>query len=204
MGAALVVALPAALVIGGLRQAQQVKPSTSPLERSLPFLQSELTPILAYVEIKERQDLLGRTYGRTIVPPMLLKLVPRGLLPTKPINSGAYYMSKVRPAEFVAGYALPPTLFGDAYLNFGLVGPVGACLLLGFVAARLDRAYKYGRLSCVPGFLLASVNVYGLLRNALSESLSAIILIGVAYLLICRVLSIPRSGRLVAPSLVHT
>ncbi len=147
--------------------------------------------------------MLGRTHGETILPPLLLKLVPRGLLPTKPINSGAYYMSKVRPAEFAAGYALPPTLFGDAYLNFGMVGAVVACLLLGFIAARLDRAYKYGRLSCVPGFLLASVSVYGLLRNALSESLSAFILIGFAYLVSCRLLGIPRPDRAVAPTPVR-
>ena len=69
--------------------------------------------------------------------PFLLKVVPRSWYPSKPLNSGAYYMSTVRPAEWAAGYALPPTFFGDAYLSFGTRGAIVACLLLGMLATHL-------------------------------------------------------------------
>jgi hypothetical protein len=103
----------------------------------VPLLTSEISPIQAYSEIKANRARLKRQHGRTIVLPIVFKVIPRGLFPNKPINTGAYFMSVVRPAEFAAGFALPPTLFGDAYVNFGMGGAVLACLLVGPVAAAL-------------------------------------------------------------------
>ncbi|MFN2607372.1 MAG: hypothetical protein ABR511_05680 [Acidimicrobiales bacterium] len=192
VGAAVIVAFLAALVIGGLRQGRlgQDDPSASLLAKSAPLLQSELTPVQAYSQIKDNQVILRRTHGSTVVWPLLLKVVPRGLFPAKPLNSAAYFMTTVRPAEFAAGYAVPPTLFGDAYINFGLAGAVVACLLVGVVAARLDVAYKDVRLSRVPAFLIVYASFYALLRSPLAESLAGILLTWAAWRLLRRPLSV--------------
>ncbi len=168
----------AALIIGSIRQGQLSgsPPSESALERSVPLLQSEFAPVIAYGEIKDYEAVLGRRYGATIVWPLLFKLVPRGLAPGKPLNSGAYYMSVVRPAEFSAGYGLPPTLFGDMRVNFGPWGPAVACLLVGVVSARLDRAYREPRLTLLPWFIIVAVSFYSLLRSPISETLSSLLL----------------------------
>lgn len=142
---------------------------------------SELSPVQAYGDIRANIKILGHPYGSTIIWPLLLKVVPRAWYPDKPLNSGAYYMSVVRPAEWAAGYALPPTFFGDAYLSFGYVGALLCCLILGVVSARLDLAYKRRILSRLPMFLLVFANFYALLRDPLSESLAAIILTMLVY-----------------------
>jgi oligosaccharide repeat unit polymerase len=137
---------------------------------------SELSPVQAYGDIKANIGILGHPHGRTIILPLLLKVVPRAWYPDKPLNSGSYYMSTVRPGEWAAGYALPPTFFGDAYLSFGFGGALLASMLLGLVAARLDLAYKRAIRSRLPWFLLIFANFFALLRDPLSESLAGIAL----------------------------
>lgn len=185
----MIVAIVAGLVIGSLRQAQFSRPTAaSRLERSVPLLTSEFSPIQAYSEIKANSELLGRQYGATIGPPIIFKVLPRGFFPNKPKNSGAYYMSVVHPAGFAAGFALPPTLFGDAHLNFGMWGAVMACLLVGMVAARLDGAYKRAQLSRLPWFLIVYANFYALVRSPLAETLAGIILTAAVWAVISHVL----------------
>lgn len=178
MLAVLAVTFVVAIGIGLLRKhpAAQATEPTSPIERTLPILQSELTPIFAYNEIKLNIDTLGHPYGRTIVLPVLFKVVPRAWFPGKPLNSGAYYMTVVRPQEFAGGFAIPPTFFGDAYLSFGMAGAVLACALLGAVASRLDLAFRQARVTRFPWFFIVFANFYALLRDPLSESLAAILL----------------------------
>jgi hypothetical protein len=137
---------------------------------------SELTPVQAYGDITSNVEVLGHTDGRTIILPLLLKVVPRAWDPNKPLNSGAYYMSKIRPADWAAGYALPPTFWGDLYLCFGFGGAVIGSMVLGVVAARVDLAYRHTILGGIPWFLLLFANFYALVRDPLSESLSGIIL----------------------------
>lgn len=137
---------------------------------------SELSPVQAYGDIRANTNLLGRTHGRTIILPLLLKVVPRAWYPNKPLNSGSFYMSKVRPAEWAAGYALPPTLWGDLYLSFGFLGAVAGSLLLGVVVARLDIGYRQGVVTKLASFLLVFANFYALMRDPLSESLAGILL----------------------------
>jgi len=182
------VAVFAALVIGGIRQGRLVPhdPSAPLLQRSVPLLQSEFSPLLAYSEIKDNEPTLGHTYGSTVVLPLVLKVVPRGIFPGKPVNSAAYYMQKLRPDEFAAGYALPPTLFGDLFIGFGFLAPILGCFLLGAVVARLDVAYTRARLSRVPWFLIMYANFYALLRSPMSESLAGILLTSVAWLVVRR------------------
>ncbi len=143
---------------------------------NLSLLTSELSPVQAYADIKANINVLGHPYGRTIVLPAVFKAVPRAWYPDKPLNSGAYYMSVVRPGEFAAGFALPPTFFGDAYLSFGFGGAIALSLVLGMVTARLDLGYKLSDPRRLSWFLLAFANFYGVLRYPMSESLAGILL----------------------------
>lgn len=180
---AMVIAVPAGLVIGALRQSQLAPhESQSAFERSLPILESELSPIEAYSDIKGNMPVLGRKHGSTIVLPLVFKVVPRGVFPGKPLNSGAYYMSVIRPAEYQAGFALPPTFFGDTFLNFGPMGSIVGCLLVGMASARLDVAYREPRLARLPWFLIVFVSYYSLLRSPLSETLASMLLTSLAFL----------------------
>ncbi len=175
---AMVSAVLAALAIGLLRQGLHADTTGAPATGtgSWPILTSELSPLQAYDEIRTNIGALGHPRGRTIVLPLVLKLVPRAWFPDKPLNSGAYYMSTLRPAEFEAGFTIPPTFFGDAYLNFGFAGALAACLLLGAVAARLDRGYKRAMLARVPIFLLVWANSFSIMRDPISESLAGVLL----------------------------
>ncbi len=190
LGAAAVSAVFAAFTIGLLRQGFHVASTGGATadSGSLPILTSELSPVQAYGDIRANIGVLGHPRGRTIVLPLALKMVPRAWLPDKPLNSGAYYMSTVRPAEFEAGFALPPTFFGDAYLSFGLGGAMAACLLLGIAAARLDLAYKQTILPRLPLYLLIWANFFSIMRDPMSESLAGVLLTLAVWLLARRLL----------------
>ena len=175
LGGATTCAVLAAVAIGVLRQG--FLPDASPARSgSLPVLTSEITPVTAYAEIRANIGILGHPNGRTILPPLLLKVVPRAWFPGKPQNSVAYYMSVVRPGEFAAGYAIPPTFFGEAYLSFGFGGALAACFLLGALTSRLDQAYKAPVLARLPAFLLVWANFLSISRDPLSESLAGVLL----------------------------
>lgn len=176
LGAAGVSALAAALAIGVLRQGFGDRTGAPAPSGGIPVFASELSPVQAYGDIKANIGVLGHPHGKTIVLPLLFKVLPRAWLPNKPLNSGAYYMKVLRPAEFAAGYALPPTFFGDAYLSFGFSGALALCLLLGIGAARLDVAYTRPIQSRVPFFLVLYANSLSLMRDPLSESLAGILL----------------------------
>lgn len=167
----------AAVLIGGLRggalsSATQSAPSIS----TSGLLTEEFTPVQAYAEIKANHAILKPQLGKTIFLPLLFKVIPRAWFPNKPLNSGAYYMSVVRPAEFKAGFALPPTFFGDAILSFGRWGGMLLCSVLGFITARIDIGYKAVRPSRIPLFLIFFANYYGVMRFPISESLAGILL----------------------------
>jgi len=176
LAAAMASAVLAALAIGVLRQGFVDPGAGAPDAGNLPVLTSELSPVRAYDDITTNIGVLGYPRGRTIVVPLLLKVVPRAWFPDKPLNSAAYYLSIVRPGELAAGYAVPPTFYGDAYLNFGFGGALVACLLLGVVAARLDRAYKRPVLTRIPFFLILWASAFSLMRDPMSESLAGVLL----------------------------
>ncbi len=173
--AGMVLAVSSALFIADLRS-RFTQTSAQPSLTTLASLTSELSPVVAYGDIKANIGVLGHPHGRTILLPAIFKVVPRAWYPGKPQNSGAYYMSIVRPAEFRAGYALPPTYFGDAYLSFGFGGAVVMSMALGAFAAKLDVGYKRSHLRRLPWFLLIFANFYGILRYPISESLAGVLL----------------------------
>ena len=180
---AMVLAVSTALFIADLRSRFGRNASQRPALTTLASLSSELSPVEAYSDIKTNIGILGHPHGRTILLPAIFKVVPRAWYPDKPPNSGAYYMQVIRPAEFRAGFALPPTFFGDAYLSFGFGGAVAMSLALGALAARLDLGYKRANPRRLPWFLLVFANFYGILRYPISESLAGFLLTLVVWLI---------------------
>jgi oligosaccharide repeat unit polymerase len=173
----LVLALVTSIFVADLRSGFTNKSGgvPGPSDRVAMFT-SEFEPVQAYEGIKANITILGHPHGRTIIWPLLLKVVPRAWDPNKPLNSGAYYMSIVRPKEWQAGYALPPTMFGDAYLNFGFGGALILCFVVGVAAARLDQAYKHSNMRGIAAYLLVFASCYAILRDPLSDGLAALLL----------------------------
>jgi hypothetical protein len=177
-----VLAVTTALFIAGLRSGFTAPGTAQPRHSStVSLLTSELSTAQAYGDIKANINVLGHPEGKTILLPLVFKVVPRSWYPNKPLNSGAYYMSIVRPAEYAAGYALPPTYFGDALLSFGFGGALALSLLLGALASRIDVAYKRVNRRWIPLFLLIFANYYAVLRDPISESLAGIILMALVW-----------------------
>lgn len=136
---------------------------------------SELSPWVAYRDIRENIEFLGYQNGRTIVAPMVLKLVPRGLFPEKPHNSGGYYMTMMYPERFDAGFALPPTYLGDLFLNFGAAGVVVGTAVLGFFSGAVDVLTRRMPEKYLGFFLLVLLSYVGILRDALANSLFSVL-----------------------------
>lgn len=84
---------------------------------------------------------LDYQYGYTYFAGLLL-LVPRAFFPAKPLPSTGIFTEAFWPAAWHdLGTTLPPGIFGEAYMNFGLAGAVVAGLFAGFVMGRLHGKY---------------------------------------------------------------
>jgi hypothetical protein len=157
-------------------------------QRTWDQVYSEMSPIVAYLDIREHPDDFTYRLGSTILPPLLAKVVPRSWLPEKPIGSGAYYNQTRTPGAFASGYALPVTIFGDGLLSFGLVGAVAAAAGLGLLTSRLDGLLDAQTSHGLPMFLIVFYNFYSLLRTDLANSVSVILLTGLIFTVLDRVL----------------
>src|SRR5439155_3321308 len=122
--------------------------------RSLGQLYSEMSPIRAYRDIREHPNEFDYQFGRTIVPPLASKLIPRSWLPDKPTSSSAYYNQIRTPEAFAAGYAVPLTIFGDALINFGYACALAVAVLLGIVASRIEYGLLVSSTRWLPAFMV--------------------------------------------------
>ena len=83
-------------------------------------------------------------YGSTFLP-LLLKPIPRTLMPNKPLGAGGILNSILFPVSYDAGYATTPTMLGEWYMNFSWVGIILGMALVGIAAAILYRLLGRGR-----------------------------------------------------------
>jgi hypothetical protein len=90
-------------------------------------------------------------------------------------------MRALHPTDLAAGYSLAPSIFGAAYLNFGMGGTAILVALTGWGAAFFDRGYVDGLRSRIPQFLIVSAWSYSLLRDDLANSLMSILLTFLVY-----------------------
>lgn len=176
----------AGVVFGGIRYEllrNNIQEEVSFSEKAIGLISGELTPIVAYQEIKHNIDNLEYQYGGTIFPTLIFKVIPRSWMLDKPTSSSGYFMEKLFPTEASAGYFISSSIFGDMFLNFGFLGVIVFCLLLGVYSARLDATFIQGNKSGLSSFLIVYYHYYILLRGDLQGSLSLIVLTVVMYLL---------------------
>jgi oligosaccharide repeat unit polymerase len=190
MSAVLVVLIGAVALIGAIRGDQLTGQRTDGL--SVVSLQdqllSELSPITLYHNVERDIGSLGYQYGRTIGPPLATQFLPRTLFPGKPDNTSAFYDARYTPSAFAAGYSIAPSIFGDLYLNGGLIAVCAGCVILGAIAGRLDRLYDLGKAAVLPSYLLVYYFIYSILRDDLSISLAFLILTSAAYAVLTKIL----------------
>jgi len=138
---------------------------------SIGFFIAELTPWTVYSEIKGNMHLLDYQYGRTILMPLALRAIPRGIYPAKPQNSSGYVATVLHPEAFEAGFGIPPTYMGDLYLNFGIAGVLVGTLLIGFSAARVDGLTRWRGRADLGLFAVAFSFYPSLMRENLATTL---------------------------------
>lgn len=166
------------ITIGRLRESQINISSNAEASSSLMMVYGELSPIVAYETIKTNLDkgVLSHQYGKTIIPPIIFKVVPRSWYPDKPINSTAYYAQKTNSDAFENGFMIPSTFYGDLYLNFGLIITIFICIFFGYFVAVLDYAYMDNIKSVLFIYLIIHNNFYAFLRNNIPEGFMNIFL----------------------------
>lgn len=111
-------------------------------------------------------------FGSTFAP-IVLKPIPRVLMPTKPLGASALFSEAVMPAGYENGLVTGLGAWGEWYLNFSWLG-----LTLGMAAmgALVGAAYKAARAS--PGFgrmilyLSSIVVLFTWLRNDFNSAIT--------------------------------
>ncbi len=78
---------------------------------------------------------LGKTFSELFV-----FFIPRRLFPFKPISPAGMLTKKFLPDLYKAGTTLPPTLIGEFYMNFSLLGIVFGMFLFGLLFRIFYRA----------------------------------------------------------------
>lgn len=178
-----------AVGFGMLRQSDLQAGSSVHTNKVMNQIYGEFSTVVAYHDIKNNIDTLGYQHGKTILGPVIFKVVPRHWLPNKPLNSSGYMMQQLFPSEFSAGFSLAPSMFGDLYLNFGPWGTRGVIFVLGVYACRLDRLYinrtKHKQPLLI--WLFAQVFVYGFLRNNLADTISTVLLTLFVYIILKKI-----------------
>ncbi len=88
---------------------------------------------------------LSYQYGYTYWAGLLM-LVPRSIFPDKPLPSTGIFTESFWPAAWQdLGTTLPPGLFGEAYMNFGVAGTIISGLLFGYVLGRFRASFEQNR-----------------------------------------------------------
>jgi len=92
-------------------------------------------------------------FGLTFTP-ILLKPVPRALIPAKPLGASALFTQQVSPVQYENGYVTTLGASGEWYLNFSWLG---ITLGMGLTGAASSRAYQAMRtMNSFGGVLLYS------------------------------------------------
>jgi hypothetical protein len=78
-------------------------------------------------------------FGSTFVP-LLLKPIPRALMPSKPLGASAVFSRHIAPDSYENGLATALGAWGEWYLNFGWFGIIVGMASMGAVTAASYRA----------------------------------------------------------------
>jgi hypothetical protein len=81
------------------------------------------------------------SYGQPFLA-LLLSPIPRAILPEKPWLSSAVYTQTFHPQYAANSIYFEISLFGEAYLNFGVAGVVAYCLFVGVLVRALQSYFS--------------------------------------------------------------
>src|SRR5438045_6884759 len=92
---------------------------------------------------------------------ILLFWIPRALWPDKPTLMGYWFPRIASSRGFSAGHSIGLTFAADSYADFGFIGGILFCAIIGLTFGFVDR--KAMRLAATPGtpYLVAVAPMYG-------------------------------------------
>lgn len=124
--------------------------------------------------------------GSTLLMIFLI-LVPSIFFPGKPLTAAGIFTTAFWPNKWIVeGTTLPPGVFGELYMNFGVVGVLFGSLFLGLVWGRLYGAVRYNPRSdqALGTYALAVASMLHLFRGEFSSVLLLIASIWLPFLLL--------------------
>ncbi len=104
------------------------------------FMQIQNLTVLIDAMPRELAYTTGDTYTA-----ILSLIVPQQFIGTKPLTAAGVHTLAFWP-EVVAREltTMPPGIFGEAYMNFGWIGYISLCVLIGLILRRIDRTCQAG------------------------------------------------------------
>jgi len=124
--------------------------------------------------------------GSTLLMIALI-LVPSIIFPGKPLTAAGIFTTAFWPNKWlIEGTTLPPGVFGELYMNFGVFGVLSGGLLLGLIWGRLYGAVRYNPRSdqALGTYALAVASMLHLFRGEFSSVLLLIASIWLPFLLL--------------------
>jgi hypothetical protein len=105
------------------------------------FMQIQNLTVLIDAMPKELNYALGDTYIA-----ILSLVIPQQFISIKPLTAAGVHTLAFWP-EIVAreSTTMPPGIFGEAYMNFGWLGYILLCALIGLILRRIDAPWRTGR-----------------------------------------------------------
>jgi O-antigen polysaccharide polymerase Wzy len=111
------------------------------------------------VLVEALPDVLPYSFGVTYIVFFSL-IIPQSIIGIKPLGATGIYTVAFWP-EVVAreSTTMPPGLFGEAYLNFGLPGYLIGCILVGLLLRKIDRPFQSSK--AMNSMELVSIATFG-------------------------------------------
>ncbi len=118
---------------------------------------------------------------------LVLILIPSGLFPNKPLTAAGIFTGAFWPNKWLMeGTTLPPGIFGELYMNFGVLGVLFGGFFLGLIWGRLYGAVVYNPQSdrALGIYALAVASMLHLFRGELASVALLIASIWLPFLLL--------------------
>lgn len=117
------------------------------------FMQIQNLTVLIDAIPRELAYTTGDTYTA-----ILSLIVPQQLIGIKPLTAAGVHTLAFWP-EIVAreSTTMPPGIFGEAYLNFGWMGYLSLCILIGLSLLKIDGPYRAGRNRTAMGYVWVAI-----------------------------------------------
>lgn len=111
----------------------------NPIITNLYFVVGAFHTMRTISDVLEFENTFGhKTYGRTIILPIIQKPIPRSIWKNKELNAAAVYTETMHPGYIENGLAIAPGIVFDSYINFGYIGTLIFFMFVGFFLFQLQ------------------------------------------------------------------